>query len=195
MTVAETRDVRGARSNDDRRSVLARSYRGDAAAFLGDLTRANLLLILRAWGAAERGTAMGSKSREELIPIALHLFDDVAAGVPATSAVAKASPPPKLPTQLDALLPDWLVPIAVPPRASARSRRGAPACRRTEGLQLHRRAARSRLSPRMRRHRIARATHSHPQEPDEQRGAPPLPDLPSRCGGSSRTTSSTRDSV
>jgi len=115
VSMAETRDVRGARSNDDRRSVLARSYRGDAAAFLADLTRANLLLILRAWGAAERGTAIGSRSREELIPIALRLFDDVAPGSPATAAGAKSAPPLALPTQLDALLPGWLVPIATPP--------------------------------------------------------------------------------
>lgn len=48
VAMAERRDVRGARSNDERRGVLARSYRGDATSFLRDLTRADLLLILRA---------------------------------------------------------------------------------------------------------------------------------------------------
>ena len=115
LALADARDVRGARSNDERRTVLARSYRGDAPAFLGDLTRAQLLFILRAWGAAERGSAVGTKTREELVPLALRLFDESAPGPSSAGSSAKAPRLAALPDALDALLPGWLVPLDTPP--------------------------------------------------------------------------------
>lgn len=78
VLLGRTRDLPGARSNDDRATQLARSYRGDAATFLADLRRADLLEILRQpWsvdGVDYRAAGITGATKEELQRVALPLF-------------------------------------------------------------------------------------------------------------------------
>lgn len=65
-----TRGLAGTRANDDRRSSLARSYRGDAAAFAADLDRAELVSLLQTtWlvdGVELRATRVTNTPKEYL---------------------------------------------------------------------------------------------------------------------------------
>lgn len=114
IALAEQRAVRGARSNDERRKVLARSYRGDAVTFLGDLTRDELLLVARELGLSERGARVASKSREDLAKYLLPSFDESSAPTDEKPAKALARPAP-LTSELDAILPGWLVRLDTAP--------------------------------------------------------------------------------
>lgn len=92
VDLAAARDVRGARSNDERRQVLARSYRGNAAAFLADLPRSELLFLAREWGLGGRGAAIASKSRDELSALLLPCFAENGAGPRSGRAHTQAAP-------------------------------------------------------------------------------------------------------
>lgn len=94
VALAEVRGVRGARSNDDRRSTLARSYRGDATTFVGDLRRADLINILAnswAFGGVEyRADKIFHEPTSELRKVALELF--TSEGVPKRFVVDDGTP-------------------------------------------------------------------------------------------------------
>lgn len=78
MELAAKRGVKGARSNDDRRTTLSRSYRGDVQAFLGDLSRSALIHVLAGpWQHGDTPYRAGDifhRPTAELRRIALELF-------------------------------------------------------------------------------------------------------------------------
>lgn len=78
VALQDIRELRGKPSNDDRRTGLSRSYRGNLEAFLGDLRKDDLLAIL-ARDFVVRGRrystgGLGGFSRDELQRMAFRLF-------------------------------------------------------------------------------------------------------------------------
>ena len=78
VALQDIRELRGKPSNDDRRTGLSRSYRGNLEAFLGDLRKDDLLAIL-ARDFVVRGRrystgGLGGFSRDDLQKMAFRLF-------------------------------------------------------------------------------------------------------------------------
>jgi hypothetical protein len=133
IRLAERRGVRGARSNDERRETLARSYKGDAASFVDDLQRADLQAIFRYTieraGLSYFVSEVESASRQRLATILLSLLtaDALPEGVELdedshrraeareSAARSRREAQLRLPDSLDLVLPSWLARLDTAP--------------------------------------------------------------------------------
>jgi len=116
VQLAESRGVRGGRSNDERREALARSYRGNGNALVAELSRADLQMILRELELTSRADRISTRSRDELAAILLASFDE---GSPVSGGGARPSKEREkvqpLAPFLDEIMPSWLARLDSPP--------------------------------------------------------------------------------